>query len=154
MKPRKDEIIIASGFYTGYFPFAPGTVGSLLAFLIYMIPGFENPFILIPLIIITFFYGVKVSTKMEKILGKDPSECTIDEFVGTWISFLFLPKNIIILIIAFLLWRILDILKPPPANKMENLREGWGIMLDDVVSGFYTMLIMQIIIYFEIIPLR
>jgi phosphatidylglycerophosphatase A len=91
---------------------------------------------------------------MEKILGKDPKECTIDEFVGTWISFLFLPKNIIILIIAFLLWRILDILKPPPANKMENLREGWGIMLDDVVSGFYTMLIMQIIIYFEIIPLR
>ena len=154
MKPGKSEIVIATGFYTGYFPLAPGTIGSLLAFLIYLIPGFENPYIIIPIITITFFYGVKVCTKMEYVLGKDPSECTIDEFVGTWISFLFLPKKILILIIAFLLWRILDILKPPPANIMENLKNGWGVMLDDVVSGFYTAIIMHLIIFFEIIPLR
>lgn len=154
MKPGKIETIIATGFYTGYFPVAPGTAGSCLAALIYLIPGFEIPYIILPIILFTFFYGVRVSAKMENILGDDPSECTIDEFVGTWISFLFLPKNLIVLIIAFIIWRILDILKPPPANIMEKLKNGWGVMLDDVASGVYTAVIMHLLLYLKIIPLR
>ena len=153
MKPTKYERVIATGFYTGLSPFAPGTVGSLLAIIIYWIPGFEQPYVIIPLSVITFFYGVKISTKMEHILGKDPSEVTIDEFIGTWISMLFLPKSITISIITFIIWRILDILKPPPAGLMERLPQGWGIMLDDVVSGFYAAIIVHLLLHFNLIPI-
>ncbi|MGB5849679.1 MAG: phosphatidylglycerophosphatase A [Ignavibacteriaceae bacterium] len=142
------EKLLGSGFYTGYIPFASGTFGTLAALVIYLIPGFENPYVIIPAIVIFFIYGVYVGNKFEIGYGKDPSECTIDEVVGTWISYLFLPKTIGIIVITFFLWRALDIFKPYPARKLENLNGGMGIMIDDVVSGFYTLIIMHLVVYF------
>ena len=142
------EKLLGSGFYTGYIPFASGTFGTLAALIIYLIPGFENPFVIVPAIIIFFIYGIYVGNKFENVYGKDPSECTIDEFVGTWISYLLLPKTIGIIIITFFLWRVLDIFKPFPARKLERLNGGFGIMIDDVVSGFYTLIIMHLVVYF------
>jgi len=142
------EKLLGSGFYTGYIPFASGTFGTLAALFIYLIPGFENPYVIIPAIIIFFIYGVYVGNKFENVYGKDPSECTIDEVVGTWISYLLLPKTIGIIIITFFLWRALDIFKPYPARKLEDLNGGLGIMIDDVVSGFYTLIIMHLVVYF------
>jgi phosphatidylglycerophosphatase A len=84
----------------------------------------------------------------KKIYGKDPKECTIDEFVGTWISLLFVPKNAVYVAGAFLIWRFFDIIKPFPANMLEKIKGGWGIMLDDVAAGFYSFIVIQIIIYF------
>jgi phosphatidylglycerophosphatase A len=141
------EKFIGSGFYTGYFPVASGTVGSFAALLIYLIPGFENLIIIIPAIIIFAVYGIYLGNKFEIKYGKDPSECTVDEVVGTWISLLALPKTIGIIVAAFLIWRILDIIKPPPARGLEKLKGGLGIMIDDVVSGIYTLIIMHLIVY-------
>jgi len=141
------EKFIGSGFYTGYFPIASGTVGSLAATVIYLIPGFENLFIIIPAILIFMVYGIFIGTKFEAQYGKDPSECTVDEVVGTWISLLALPKTIWIIVAAFFLWRILDIIKPPPARNLERLEGGLGIMIDDVISGFYTLIIMHLVVY-------
>ncbi len=142
------EKLLGSGFYTGYIPFASGTFGTLAALFIYLIPGFENPYVIVPAIIVFFIYGVYVGNKFENVYGKDPSECTIDEVVGTWISYLLLPKTVVIIIITFFLWRALDIFKPYPARKLENLNGGLGIMIDDVVSGFYTLIIMHLVVYF------
>jgi phosphatidylglycerophosphatase A len=142
------EKLLGSGFYTGYIPFASGTFGTLAALFIYLIPGFENPYVIVPAIIVFFIYGIYVGNKFENVYGKDPSECTIDEFVGTWISYLLLPKTIGIIVITFFLWRALDIFKPYPARKLENLNGGLGIMIDDVVSGFYTLIIMHLVVYF------
>ena len=142
------EKLLGSGFYTGYVPIASGTFGTLAALFIYLIPGFENPYVIVPAIIVFFIYGIYVGSKFEKVYGKDPSECTIDEVVGTWISYLLLPKAVGIIIITFFLWRALDIFKPYPARKLENLNGGLGIMLDDVVSGFYTLIIMHLVVYF------
>jgi phosphatidylglycerophosphatase A len=142
------EKLLGSGFYTGYVPFASGTFGSLAALIIYLIPGFENIYIIIPVIIIFTIYGVYVGNKFENVYGKDPAECTIDEVVGTWISYLFLPKTTGIIVITFFLWRALDIFKPYPARKLEKLNGGTGIMIDDVVSGFYTLIIMHLVVYF------
>jgi len=141
------EKILGSGFYTGYFPIASGTVGSLVAIIIYFIPGFEQWFIIVPLTIIFAAYGIYVGTKFEIVYGKDPVECTIDEIVGMWISLIALPKTILVAIGAFLLWRILDIIKPPPARNLERLKGGIGIMLDDVISGLYTLIIMHLVVY-------
>ena len=142
------EKFLGSGFYTGFIPFASGTFGTLAALFIYLIPGFENTYIIVPAIIIFFIYGIYVGDKFEIAYGKDPSECTIDEVVGTWISYLLLPKAIGIIVITFFLWRALDIFKPYPARKLEYLNGGFGIMIDDVVSGFYTLIIMHLVVYF------
>jgi phosphatidylglycerophosphatase A len=142
------ERFLGSGFYTGYIPFASGTFGTIAALFIFLIPGFENSYVIVPAIIVFFIYGIYVGNKFENVYGKDPSECTIDEFVGTWISYLLLPKTIGIIVITFFLWRALDIFKPYPARKLENLNGGLGIMIDDVVSGFYTLIIMHLVVYF------
>jgi len=142
------EKFLGSGFYTGYIPFASGTFGTLAALFIYLIPGFENTYVIVPAIVIFFIYGIYVGNKFEIAYGKDPSECTIDEVVGTWISYLLLPKAIGIIVITFFLWRALDIFKPYPARKLEYLNGGLGIMIDDVVSGFYTLIIMHLVVYF------
>jgi len=141
------EKIIGSGFYTGYIPIASGTFGSLVAILIYFIPGFEQLIIIIPSTLLLIFYGIFVGTKFEAQYGKDPAECTVDEVVGTWISVIALPKILWIIITAFFVWRILDIIKPPPARNLERLKGGLGIMIDDVVSGIYTLIIMHLVVY-------
>lgn len=147
MKINFFEKFIGSGFYSGYFPIASGTIGSLAAIVIYLIPGFENLLIIIPATLIFMAYGIFVGTKFENQYGKDPSECTVDEVVGTWISLIALPKTLWIIVSAFFLWRILDIIKPPPARNLERLKGGLGIMIDDVISGLYTLIIMHLVVY-------
>lgn len=147
MKINFFEKFIGSGFYTGYFPIASGTVGSLAAIVIYFIPGFEQLFIIIPATLVFMAYGIFVGTKFEAQYGKDPSECTVDEVVGTWISLIALPKTLWIIVAAFFLWRILDIIKPSPARNLERLKGGFGIMIDDVISGIYTLIIMHLVVY-------
>ena len=85
---------------------------------------------------------------MEKAHGHDPSVVTIDEFVGMWLSVLFLPSTYLTFILAFFLFRILDIIKPWPARVFDRMNGGWGIMLDDVVAGIYTNIILQIVVLF------
>jgi phosphatidylglycerophosphatase A len=141
------EKLVGSGFYTGYIPIASGTFGSLAAILIYLIPGFERLEIIIPATILLFLYGLIVSSKFEKVYGKDPSQCTVDEVVGTWIALIALPKTIFIVLTSFLVWRALDIIKPFPAGTSEKLPGGLGIMTDDVISGFYSLIILHLIVY-------
>ena len=141
------EKIIGSGLFTGYIPFASGTFGSLVAIFIYWIPGFEQLHIILPAIVILFIYGVYVSFKFEKVYGKDPSQCTVDEVVGTWIALIAIPKSILLTLTSFFIWRALDIIKPFPARSSEKLPGGWGIMIDDVISGFYSLIIVHLIVY-------
>lgn len=138
------KIFLGTGLYSGFFPKAPGTAGSFIALLIYLIPGFENLTIILSAIFISILIGIPLGNYFEVIYGKDPGIFTLDEFIGTWITFLFLPKNIIIITFGFILWRVLDIYKPFPANIFESLKGGWGIILDDVISGMYSLIIMYI----------
>lgn len=147
MKINLFENFIGSGFLTGYSPVASGTAGSLAAILIYLIPGFEKLFVLIPATLIFIVYGIYLGNKFEIKFGKDPAQCTIDEVVGTWISVIALPKSFGIIVTAFVVWRLLDIIKPPPARMLEKLKGGLGIMIDDVISGIYTLIIMHLIVY-------
>lgn len=147
MKLNFIEKFLGSGFYTGYISFASGTMASIAALIIYYIPGFNNYYVLIPAIIIFIFYGIYVGTKFEAIYGNDPAECTIDEVVGMWITLLFLPNKLIISISAFIIWRAFDIIKPYPIKKLENLKGGLGIMMDDVLAGIYSLIFIQLILF-------
>jgi phosphatidylglycerophosphatase A len=146
MKINSIEKFIGSGFYTGFIPLASGTFASLAALAIYFIPNFEKPYIILPAIFIFIFWGIQIGTKFEALYGKDPAECTIDEVVGMWITLLFLPKNILVALIAFLVWRTLDIIKPFSARKSESLKGGVGIMMDDIISAIYSLIIVHLIL--------
>jgi phosphatidylglycerophosphatase A len=145
MKLSFFDRIIGSGFYSGYVPVAPGTFGSLAALLIYLIPGFENLYILITAILLSIVVGVPVATKFEKYYNKtDPRYCTIDEFAGMWITLIMVPKEVIPVTAAFFIWRIMDIIKPYPARKLEELSGGWGVMMDDITAGAYSLLFVHV----------
>jgi phosphatidylglycerophosphatase A len=133
----------ASGLFSGYSPIASGTVGSAVALAFYFIPGFEQPFVIIPVGFFAFLFGVQAAHRMEARLGHDPAEVTIDEMVGMWLSLLLLPKSLPIALSAFLIFRVLDIVKPFPARKFDNVRGGIGIMMDDIVAGAYTNLLIH-----------
>lgn len=136
---------IGTGVYSGYCPIASGTAGSLVALLLYFIPGMENPLILGIAIVLSLAAGVPAASALARIHGDDPSIVVIDEITGMWISLLFLPKNIVLASLAFFLFRIYDIIKPPPARQMERIHGGWGIMLDDVVAGMYASISVHMI---------
>jgi phosphatidylglycerophosphatase A len=134
----------ATGFGIGYMPLAPGTAGSLLALLVY----FFLPMTYISWLIISFLFlciGLWAGGILEKEEGKDPGIIVIDEMVGQWCALLFLPLTYSILIMSFLLFRLLDIIKPYPAGRLERLKGGSGIMLDDIIAGIYTNIILQLI---------
>lgn len=135
--------IVGSGFFTGYIPIASGTFGSFAALLIYLIPGFQRLEILVPMILIFSAWGIHLGNIFEKEYGKDPAQCTVDEVVGMWISLILVPKTFTALLIAFLVWRFFDIVKPPPARQLEKLKGGLGIMIDDIVAAFYALAVIH-----------
>lgn len=140
---------LATGFYSGYAPIAPGTAGSAVAWLIFiLIPGLRDLPLLL-LIVLVFFIGVKVATDVEKTDGHDASVIVIDEMVGMWVSLLILPVSISWTgwIAAFFLFRFFDIVKPFPAGKSQKLHAGWGIMMDDLFAGFYANLAVRLIFW-------
>jgi phosphatidylglycerophosphatase A len=140
--------LFASGLLSGYVPAASGTLGSAVAVAFYLIPGFESPLLLGAMLLLVFGLGIKASSIMEKRYGHDPAEVTIDEVVGMWITLIFLPKTTIVILIAFLIFRFFDIIKPFPARTFDAMHGGFGIMMDDVVSGMYANIIMHVFLLF------
>ena len=137
--------IIATVFFIGYIPFAPGTFGSLaaLAFIWIFRPDILT---LLAILITIFIAGVSSSHAVEKDTGiKDGRYIVIDEFAGYLASVIFLPLTAGYLIAAFFLFRFFDILKPPPIRNVEKtFHGGLGIMFDDLLAGIFTNIILQI----------
>jgi len=138
--------LFASGLYTGYVPVASGTLGSAVAIVFYFIPGFESPAILGLVVLLVFGLGIKASSIMEKRYGHDPAEVTIDEVVGMWITLFLLPKTLLVALAAFFIFRFFDIIKPFPAHTFDIMPGGFGIMMDDVISGIYANITIQLLL--------
>ena len=145
------HILIATGFGSGYSPIAPGTAGAVLATLIWfglsLALTFHNLLIVTVLLILLFtFTGVWSSGIMESSWGKDPSKVVIDEMVGVWIPLLAVNNEnkhyVYYALAALLLFRLFDIFKPLGIRKMEAIEGGWGIMLDDILAGLYSLFIL------------
>jgi len=131
----------ATFFYLGKLPFAPGTWGSLGAMILWSFIPLSLSLQLIILILL-FCIGIFSSKKTaEALKTKDPPEVVIDEAVGMSIALFMLPHSIAIYSMAFILFRIFDILKPSFIYRVQNIPDGWGIMLDDILAGIITLLI-------------
>jgi len=135
---------VATIGFLGYFPFAPGTIGSLFALVLFLftdVPLYAHFLI----IVIGALLGIHASTIAEKMLKeKDSKKIIIDEFIGFYVSVFYLPKTLGFVIAAFLLFRFFDILKPLFISKLEKLSNGLGVMSDDILAGIYTNMILQI----------
>jgi len=143
-----NSIVITLGtfFYIGYMPFAPGTFGSLAGLFIFWLIKGDAFFCILAAAVLTII-GFLVSGRAEKIINrKDPSVIVIDEVSGILISLIFIPYDLKLVVLAFLLFRILDTLKPYPAGKLQNLKGSLGIMIDDIIAGIYTNIILQLVI--------
>jgi phosphatidylglycerophosphatase A len=144
--------IIAAGLGSGYCPVAPGTAGAALATILWWILSVflsSGSLVLATALLIVVFtaLGVWSSGVVETVWGKDPSKVVVDEMVGVWIPLLAVNNEngyyLYYMLLAFVLFRLFDIFKPLGIRKMENIPGGWGIMLDDMVAGIYSLLILM-----------
>jgi phosphatidylglycerophosphatase A len=149
MKKRL-SLTLASAFYIGFIPGAPGTYASiattLVFFATYCLTHRISPVIhLISLCLISLI-GVFVSGEASRNAGiEDPSFVVIDEVAGQLLTFLFLPVNAWNLCLGLMFFRIFDIWKPFPIRKLESLEGGVGIMADDLLAGVYGNLVLQLL---------
>jgi len=131
---------LATTLGTGFFPLGPGTVGSLVAAVVFYYSP-VNSFVLLPVVLFLGWIGCEAG---RKLWGEDPSIVTIDEVAGTWIACLAAPSSWGIkgIAAAFVLFRIFDIVKPWPVNRLDEMKNGIGILLDDVAAGLMAAAVM------------
>lgn len=142
---KKINHMLASGFYSGHLPYAPGSWGSLLMIILLFLFPFLNNIYFISAISIG---GIAVANYEERQTGiKDDSKIVIDEMAGQLLTFYTLPNNIIVLTAGFILFRIFDITKPWIIDKVQKLPSGWGVMLDDILAGLFSLLILKTLIF-------
>jgi phosphatidylglycerophosphatase A len=159
-KPLLSVRLGLSVFGTGYIPRGGGTVASILA----LFPAWflaPYPLILAAVITILFASGVCGSSYAERSgWGHDDSRITIDEFCGMLAALLWLPLpssllgSILVFASAFIIFRLLDVLKPPPLRFLERLPRGWGVLLDDLAAGLVTNGLVRLILLIPLPLLR
>ncbi|WP_457621788.1 phosphatidylglycerophosphatase A family protein [Persephonella sp.] len=145
--------MLSTGLYVGKIPIAPGTLGTIVGIipiLIYWTKG--GSYMLINQISITlavFFIGIWASTVVvETFKEKDPDYVVIDEIAGYMVAMIGIVPSWQNLLIAFILFRFFDIVKPPPIKFFERLPSGIGIMADDIIAGLYVLGIMHLLTKF------
>jgi len=138
---------IASVFYIGYLPLVPGTFGSLAGVGLFYLIKKTTPSVYLLSVFCVILLGLLTSGRTEKLLNKkDPSCVVIDEVMGMLIALSFMPPDLKIIILGFIIFRILDTLKPYPAERLQNMHGAIGIMGDDLVAGIYTNIILQVVL--------
>jgi phosphatidylglycerophosphatase A len=153
--------VLATGLFSGYSPVAPGTAGTVVAIPLYLLfvrTGWI-PYVFVSLIL--FFVGIQGATRIEDAMQKqDPKIVVIDEIVGYLVTMFLLPqwgvfalfgfqipKQWVLPVLGFFVFRVFDIVKPYPARKLDenpNL-QGFGIMIDDVFAGIYSNIVLQVV---------
>jgi phosphatidylglycerophosphatase A len=138
-------IFIATFGYVGYFPIAPGTAGSLAALLLYaLVRWVGTPAVELATLVAVVAIGIWAANGTERALKrKDPGPVVIDEVLGMLLTLAFMPLSGWGIAVGFLLFRILDVIKPFPAGRLEHLPGGLGIMADDAMAGVYGHLLMR-----------
>jgi phosphatidylglycerophosphatase A len=136
---------VATAGYVGFIPFAPGTFGSAVGLMVYAAIRATDSWMLEGVTLaIALLAGIWAADRLEQQLGKDPGAVVIDEVLGMLVTLAFLNVNVTGAIAGFLLFRVLDVIKPPPAARLENLHGGPGIMFDDLMAGLYGHIIMRV----------
>ena len=142
-------MFLATGLWVGNIPFAPGTFGSLIGLpLCFFLSGIELPLAMVSVVLFIFF-SIGIAHAAEKIVRrKDPGCIIIDEIAGMLVTLIGLPFNLITVAIGFIIFRILDILKPFPIRALDKrISGGVGVVADDVVAGIFANCLLRLFFY-------
>lgn len=142
-------VFIATVGYSGYFPVAPGTVGSFAGLLVYLLVWWSRSVVVeVALVVLLFGAGVWAGTTAERYFGGiDPGPIVIDEVVGMLITLAFIPVGLSGAIAGFVLFRVFDVIKPYPAGRLERLHGGLGVMADDAMAAVYANLTLRLVLW-------
>src|SRR5436305_5531714 len=150
--------LVATFFGIGLLRPGPGTWGSALTVVLWwllsylIMPGWQ-PWTAALLALTAILFGIPAATRVSRASGlKDPQCIVIDEVAGQLITLIAVPISWKSLLLAFILFRGFDIVKPPPLRRLEQLPEGAGIVADDVGAGLYALAVMQIVLHFGLLP--
>jgi phosphatidylglycerophosphatase A len=137
-------VLIATVFGAGYSPFAPGTVGSAVTVaLLWLIPFSRAGLVLFLVAVVVV--GTWAAQRAERVIGgKDPGAIVIDEVAGMTLSVVAFPLTPAVLLAGFVLFRVFDVVKPPPARESQRIKGGVGVMIDDLIAGLYALAIIAL----------
>lgn len=144
----KDPVVfLATGFGSGLSPYAPGTIGTLVSLILFAVLK-DTTWVLLALCVIGFVAGIYLCGYTARKLGThDHGGIVWDEFIGMWITLLWIPVSPLALLLGFVLFRLFDILKPWPIGFLDKrVQGGFGIMLDDVLAGLFANLSLLLIL--------
>ena len=138
-------VFVATVGYCGYFPIAPGTVGSAAGLVVYLLVWWtRSPVVELALIAAAFAAGTWAATHAERFFGGiDPGPVVIDEVLGMLVTLAFIPAGWSAMLAGFVLFRVFDVIKPFPADRLEKFHGGFGIMADDAMAGVYANLALR-----------
>jgi phosphatidylglycerophosphatase A len=142
-------VFIATVGYCGYFPIAPGTVGSAAGLVVYLLVWWSQSHVVeVGLIVCLFAAGVWAGTTAERYFGGiDPGPIVLDEVVGMLITLAFIPVGVSGAIAGFFLFRVFDVIKPFPAARLEKLHGGVGVMADDAMAAIYANISLRVLMW-------
>jgi phosphatidylglycerophosphatase A len=141
---KRLAVLIATSGGAGYFPVAPGTVGSAVGVVVYLLTRGWTPMAQVALLVGVTVVGIWAADVAAKHFDKeDPGYVVIDEVAGQLVTLLLLDVGILGAAVGFFLFRVFDIIKPWPARRFEDLPGGVGIMADDLMAGVYGWLVLR-----------
>jgi phosphatidylglycerophosphatase A len=134
------SLAVATAFGVGFVPFAPGTFGSLAGLVVFAaVRATGTPMVELAAIVVVFLAGAWAATSAERHFGHiDPGPVVIDEVLGMLVTLALIPVSVTGAVVGFVLFRLFDVVKPPPCNTLEALHGGWGIMSDDLMAAVYA----------------
>lgn len=147
-KPPFLPVLIATGFGSGFSPVAPGTAGALLATAVwfglsYFLSAVALLWLTVGFVLVFTILGIWAADRVEPYWGEDPSRVVVDEMVGVWIALLAAPAGEVWYALgAFALFRLFDIFKPLGIRRMESFPGGIGVMMDDILAGIYSFVVL------------
>jgi phosphatidylglycerophosphatase A len=138
--------LVATCLGTGYIRKGGGTVAALFFCLFWLLMNPQNHWVAILGSIIFLVAGIWSANVVEVVWGKDSNRVVIDEVLGMQVSLIWVPVDWRYVLIAFILFRFFDIVKPLLIRRAEALPAGWGVMADDLLAGIYSNIVLQVII--------
>ena len=143
---RPGVMFLATGFYVGRMPFAPGTVGTLIGLPVAYVIGWLSLPLAMAAAVALILGAVWIAQEAEQQLGqKDPGCIVIDEIAGMCVTLLGIPLTFGTGLAGFILFRLFDIAKPPPIRYLERrLPGGWGVVMDDVAAGLIAQIVLRV----------
>ncbi|MBA2353149.1 MAG: phosphatidylglycerophosphatase A family protein [Luteitalea sp.] len=140
-------LAVATALGVGYVPFAPGTFGSVAGLLVYLpVRASGLAWVELAAIVVVFLVGAWAATAAERHFGHiDPGPIVVDEVMGMLVTLALLPVSVVGALTGFVLFRIFDVIKPPPCNSLEALPGGWGVMSDDLMAAVYAHVCLRLL---------